>query len=806
MFMNDLIAAGMGETPATAKNGAAKDAAGRNRAEGPLATPPLSTFLTVGRRGFVVGAGAFAVGIALAGGPARADSTAGGLETVKGGDATPSLFIDIAESGEIRITCHRSEMGQQTWTAMAQIIADELEAPWEDVKIVQAIGHPRYGDQNTDGSRSVRWNFYRLRVAGAAMRSMLEQAAANQWGVAREEVRARDGVVQGPGMVPFLNRKARYGELAAAAAALPPPAEDEITLKDPSAWRYIGTAQSSLTIPSIARGEGTFGMDVRLPDMVYAVVARPPQVLGKVVSYDDAAALETPGVIRTARLPDATDPVGFNPLGGVAVIASDTWSAIQGRYALQVEWDKGPNADYDSAAFESALMETARQPGETRRARGDVDAALAAAETRVAADYYAPHLSQSPMEPPAATARWTDDGKVECWACVQAPQAARSTVAAVCGVPEDDVTINVTWLGGGFGRKSKPDFVAEAALIAREVGRPVKVVWTREDDLQHGYNHTVSAQHLEGGLDADGACTAFLHRTVFPPIVSTFQSGADNPSWMELQLGASDTPFDTPNLRLETGRAPAHLRIGWLRSVANVYHAFAVQSFVHELAAAAGRDPKDFLLEMIGAPRRIDPNEEGAEYANYGDPLDDYPVDTGRLAHVVRKAAEMAEWGRKTPTGRGLGVAAHRSFLSYVATVIEVDVADDGRLSIEGVWSAMDAGTVVNTGHARSQMEGGALYGISNALYGEISAKNGVVDQDNFPSWRVMRMAEAPRRFETHIVPSDAPPGGVGEPPTPPAAPALANAIYAATGVRFRRLPMIGANRDTLPLGQAGDA
>lgn len=797
MFMQDMIAA----------EGAAPDGAPVSAGASPGSqTPPLSSFLSMDRRGFIAGASAFAVAVVLANGPARADATAGGLATVKGGDATPSLFIEIVEDGEIRITCHRSEMGQQVWTAMAQIVADELEAPWENVRIVQAIGHPKYGDQNTDGSRSVRWNLYRLRVAGAAMRAMLEQAAADMWGVPRDRVRSKQGVVYGPGRLPMLDRRATYGDLAAAAAALTPPSEDQIALKNPEDWRYIGKAQPSLTIPAITRGEGTFGMDVRLPDMVYAVIARPPQVLGRVVSYDDAAALETPGVIRTMRLPDATDPVAFNPLGGVAVIATDTWSAIQGRYALQVEWDEGPNAGHDSAAFERELMETAQRPGEVRRNRGDVDTALDAAETRVSAAYYAPHLSQAPMEPPAAAARWTDDGKVECWACTQTPQASRRTVAAICGVPEDDVTINVTWLGGAFGRKSKPDFVAEAALIAREAGRPVKVVWTREDDLQHGYNHTVSAQYLEGGLDAGGACTAFLHRTVFPPIPSTFQSGSDNPSWGELRLGATDTPFATPNLRVESGRAKAHLRIGWLRSVANVYHAYAVQSFVHELAAAAGRDPKDYLLEMIGEPRNVDPNEEGAQYDNYGDPLEEYPIDTGRLAHVVRKAADMAEWGRDLPEGRGLGVAVHRSFLTYVATVIEVDVASDGRLSIEGVWSAMDAGIVVNTDHAKAQMEGGTLYGLSNALYGEITAENGVVVQQNFPDWRVMRMAEAPKRFETHIVKTDAPPAGVGEPPTPPAAPALANAIHAATGVRLRRLPLIGPNRDTLPLGQASGA
>jgi len=628
------------------------------------------------------------------------------------------------------------------------------------------------------------------------MRVMLEQAAAAKWGVKHSDVYAQNGIVYQRKS----KRQASYGELAKAASALAVPTADQISLKKPDQWRYIGKAQDSGTIPKIVKGEGTFGMDVRLPDMAYAVIAHPPQILAKVASYDDSETLKVPGVIATVKMPDATDPVVFNPLGGVAIIAVDTWAAIQGRNALKVTWQDGPNANYNSDEFEQQIVETASKAGDVRRNRGDVYAALEKSEQRVSADYYVPHLSQSPMEPPVATARWNKKGQVECWASSQTPQRARSVVASVCGVTEQDVTINVTWLGGGFGRKSNPDFVAEAAFIAREAKRPIKLVWTREDDLGLGFTHTVSAQHMEAGLDENGKCSAYLHRIVFPPIGSTFTSGEDNPTWGELRLGASDTPFATPNFRIETGRAKAHVRIGWLRSVSNIYHGFAIQSFVHELAVQAKRDPKDYLLEMIGEPRFVDPIKEGAEYDNYGGSLEEYPIDTARLSNTIETVAKMANWGRSLKKGHGLGIAAHRSFLSYVATVVEVFVKEDGELSIEGVWSVMDAGIVVNTGNAKSQLEGGTIYGLSNALYGEISTKDGIVEQANFPDWRVLRMAESPKHFETKIIQSDAPPGGVGEPPTPPAAPALANAIYAATGKRFRRLPIIGARGNKLDL------
>lgn len=747
-----------------------------------------SGLINISRRGFLAATGGLALSVALVG-QVRAQA-ASPLADVTGGDASPSLWVSIEENGNVKITCHRSEMGQQTWTAMGQIVADELEASWENVEIVQALGDAKYGDQNTDGSRSVRYNFHRLRVAGAAMRTMLRRAAADEWNVDVQSCNAELGVVTHLES----GRKLTYGELASAASDQPVPDEAQITLKTSNEWRYIGQPVPSLTVPRIVSGDSAYGIDVDRPGMVYATIARPPQVFGKTGAFYDAEAKAVPGVLQTVRLPDLEPPALFKALGGVAVVATDTWAAIQGRDALEIEWLDGPNAGATSDARQAELEATARLPGDVRRNRGDVDAALDAAASRVEAEYYVPHLSQSPLEPPSATAEWTD-GKLECWAAVQDPQSARNVLAQILGLALEDVTVHATWLGGAFGRKSKPDFVVEAALISREVGRPVKVTWTREDDIRHGYFHAGSAQRFEAGLDAEGTCTAFLHRTVFPTISSTFAPGANQPSALEMNLGATDTPFAAPNLRVESGRSSEDLRIGWLRSVCNIQHAFGVQSFAAELAHAVGRDPKDYLLELIGEPRKVDPTQEGAEYPNYDASLEEYPIETGRLSNVIRLASEMAGWGRSLPQGHGIGIAAHRSFLTYVAMVVEVAVDAEGSIGFPGVWLAVDAGTVVNPKHVRAQMEGGMLYGLSNALYGEITYSGGEVDQLNFPDWRLMRMEEAPRKFEVEIVSSNAPPAGVGEPGTPPAAPALANAIFAATGQRIRSLPILGPDR-----------
>lgn len=703
----------------------------------------------------------------------------------------PTIFVAIDPDGTVTVTVHRSEMGQGVRVSMAMVVADELEADWDRVKVAQAPGdEPRYGNQDTDGSRSLRHFFHPMRRAGAAARQMLREAAAAEWGVPVDEVEAQNHTLRHAAS----DRTADYGEMAARAAESQIPDRQTLTLKSPDQFRYIGRDDIGLIDnPDITRGTTRYGIDAKADGMLFAVIARPPVLGGRVASHDDTAALEVPGVRRVVVLESPAVPSEFQPLGGVAVVADNTWAAMQGRAALQIEWEAGEHGSYDSEAFRGELERSAREgEGIEVRNQGDVPAALQSAAMRVEAEYYIPHLAQAPMEPPAALAQ-IRDGKCEVWACVQAPQVTRVRLAEKLGLTPEDVTVNVTLLGGGFGRKSKPDFVLEAAVLSREMdGAPVKVTWTREDDLHHSFFHTVSLERLEAGLDESGRAVAWLHRTAAPTIGSIFAPDPQQKLPFELGMGLTNMPLDIPNVRAENPQAQAHARIGWYRSVSNIPHAFAIQSFIAELAHEAGRDPRDYLLEVIGPARQINPTDMGDVW-NYGEDPVRYPLDTGRLRRVIEVATESAGWGRQMPARSGLGLAAHYSFLTHVAVVAEVEVSEAGDVRIPRVDIAVDCGAHVNPDRIRSQMEGAVVMGAGQALMSQITFAEGRVQQDNFDTYLVPRMETAPREIRVHLVGDqdyDSPLGGVGEPGLPPVPPAIINAIFAATGQRIRHLPV----------------
>ncbi|KQP10987.1 twin-arginine translocation pathway signal protein [Methylobacterium sp. Leaf99] len=702
----------------------------------------------------------------------------------------PKVFVAIAPDGTVTVTCHRAEMGQGVRTSIAFVVADELEATWDKVKVTQAWGdETRFGNQDTDGSRSLRHFFQHLRHAGAAARLMLVQAAAKQWNVPVSEVRAENHVVTHAKS----KRTLGYGEIAAAAAELPVPARESVTLKESKDFKYIGKGKIGLVDNrDITTGKAVYGLDTKIDGMLYALVARPPVFGGKVASYDDTEAKKVAGVVKIFKIDAPEAPVEFQPLGGVAVIAKNTWAAMKAREALKITWDDGPNATYDSVAFRGELEKAARAPGKVVRNQGDVDGAMAKAKKRVEAEYFVPHLVQAPMEPPAAVVR-IRDGFCEAWACTQAPQATHDRLAKKLNLAADKVRVNQTLLGGGFGRKSKPDYVLEAALCSQAVdGAPVKLTWTREDDLHHGYYHTISVERLEAGLDDKGMPVAWLHRSAAPTIGSIFAAGAKNELPFELGMGLTNTPFDVPNIRLENPAADAHVRIGWFRSVSNIPHAFAIQSFVSELAHEAGRDPKEYLLALIGPDRKIDPTTLGDVW-NYGEDPARYPIDTGRLRGVIEAAAKGIGWGRKMAKNTGLGIAGHYSFVTHTAVAAEVEVGAKGEVVVKRVDIAVDCGPQVNPERIRSQMEGAVVMGMGLALSAEITFKDGRAQQNNFDGYEITRIDAAPKEIHVHLLPNpnfSGPLGGVGEPGVPPVAPAIANAIFAATGRRIRQLPI----------------
>ena len=745
------------------------------------------------RRGFLKGASATGVLVLAAswGLPdAFAEEKQFGAEGMPHGAVDdPKVYVSIAADGSVTVICNRSEMGQGIRTSLSMVVADELEADWARVKVQQApADEARFGNQDTDGSRSMRHWYEPMRRCGAAARTLLEQAAAAQWNVPVGECRAQlHNVVHQPS-----GRQLGYGELAAAASVLPVPARDGLRLKQPSEFRYIGKeATRAIDGADIVNGRAAFGADVHFEGMLYAVVARPPVYGGKVRTVDSSAALKVPGVLKVVQIEGRPLPSEFQPLGGVAVVAKNTWAAIKGREALKIEWDDGPNAGYESGAYRKELEAAALKPGKVVRNTGDIDDALAKADSTLEATYYLPHLSQSPMEPMVAVARFKD-GQCEAWAPSQAPQVTRERIAERLGIPFEKVTVNITLLGGGFGRKSKPDFVLEAAVLAKEFpGQAIRVQWTREDDIHHSYFHTVSVEYLKAGLSRDGMPSGWLHRTVAPSITALFAPGMTHEAPFELGMGITNMAYAIPSLRLENPEATAHTRVGWYRSVSNIPHGFAIQSFIDELAHKAGEDPLKYHLKLLGPDRKIDPRTLGEDW-NYGESPERYPIDTARIRTVLETAAKAAGWGQKLPKGRGLGLAVHYSFVTYVAAAIEVEVKEDGTVIVHKANIAVDCGPQINPERIRSQFEGACVMGLGNAMVGEISFKDGKVQQDNFHMYEVARISLAPKEVAVHLVtpPGEVPLGGVGEPGVPPIAPALCNAIFAATGQRIRNLPV----------------
>jgi isoquinoline 1-oxidoreductase beta subunit len=702
----------------------------------------------------------------------------------------PSVYLGIEPDGTVFIVTHRSEMGTGIRTTLPMVAADELDADWGRCRIEQGVGDPRYGDQNTDGSRSVRDFYDAFRRAGASARTMLVSAAAAQWNVPAAQCVARNHEV----VHEASGRRLAFGALVPAAAKLTVPKPEELQFKPKTAWRMVGKDTATYDQKDIVTGKAQFGLDVYRDGMVYATIEHPPVLGGTAKSVDDKAALAVKGVQQTVALDTFKPPHLFQPLGGVAVIADSTWAAIKGRRSLKVEWNDGAHAGFDSEAFKQEMLATVKQTGKVCRDLGNVDAEFAASAKAggkvLEAIYFTPMAAHASMEPPAAVAEF-NGGKATIWAPTQNPQAVQEAVSAALGIKKEDVICHVTLLGGGFGRKSKPDYAAEAAVLARKLGKPVKVIWTREDDIRFDYYHTTAAVYHKATVDSRGKPTAWLHRSVFPPIASTFVPGAREPLSFELDLGLTDLPFDIPNIRAENGPADAHVRIGWFRAVSNNFHAFAAHSFADEMAQAARRDSLEFQLDLLGPGKVLDLKAQGVNYSNYGAPYDKYPIDTRRLRRVLEMAGEKSGWGkRKAGGGWGMGIAAHRSFNSYVASVVEVEVDSRGQFKVPWIHQVVDAGVIVNPDRVRSQMEGAAVMAVGLARTGEITAKGGRIAQSNFHDFQLARMNDAPFQVDVHFVDSDAPPTGVGEPGLPPVLSALSNAIFAATGKRVRDLPL----------------
>jgi isoquinoline 1-oxidoreductase beta subunit len=682
----------------------------------------------------------------------------------------PDTWIRIASDNTVTITVGKTEMGQGVRTSLAMLAAEELDADWGRVTVEQAGFGQQYGNQGTGGSSSVRTSYQTMRQAGAAVRSMLVAAAAAQWGVPPAECTTEPSqVLHRPS-----GRKLAYGAVAARAAALPVP--QQIELKSPREFRLMGKPQKSVITQDVIHGRIRYGLDQRLPGMLFAAIERAPVFGATVRSFDPAGARRVKGVVDVVEVAPFANGVGVH--AGVAVVAETTWAALEGRRALRVDWDRGPHADESSAGHSATMRAALDGPGkETVNRLGDPDAVLGRAAKVITADYELPFIAHATMEPMNCTVHVQGD-KVEIWSPSQTPGSSVAGTARALGIPAENVTLHLTMLGGGFGRRLNADYTVEAALVGQKIQRPVMVMWTREDDLQHDFYRPCALHRFAASLGSDGHPEAWRQRFSTPAISATV-SGSNQPGYgVSESDGGGNMAYRIPNRSCEYTLLESGVPRGWWRAVHTTHNTFAVECFLDELAAEAGKDPYEYRMALIDEVTVDRPAQSR-----------DFPFRPERLKGVLRLAAEKAGWGRTMPAGRAMGIACGFDHLSYSAIVVEVSTRGD-RVRIERIVCAGDCGPVVNPNGATAQLQGGLMQALSVALRERITIAGGGVEQENFDSYPILRINEVPPQVEVYLANTDAAPTGIGETAVPPLAPALANAIARATGRRLRSLPL----------------
>ena len=700
------------------------------------------TARVVDRREFLRATGLAGAGLVIG---FRVTGVADAIAMPAPADFAPNAYLRIGTDGVVTLFADHVELGQGVHTALPMIVAEELDADWSTVRIERMPADPSAWPRaiRTVGSQSVRGSWAPLRRAGATAREMLAMAAAEQWGVERSSVRTEKGFVVHAATA----RRLAYGDVAARAAALSPPTNPP--LKAPADYRILGTRVPRVDVPDKVTGAAQFGIDVRVPGMLVATVIRPPAFGGSVKTFDASAAKQVPGV---------RDVVQFE--SGLAVIANDTWSAIKGRRALKVEWDGGPNANATSADIRRAFTELAGTRGAQARNDGSFESAYGAAGTKVDADYELPFAAHATMEPMNCTAHVRADG-CDVWASTQAPTGFQQTAANIAGLPLNAVKVHVMMVGGGFGRRSRTDVLEDAVRLSKRLGAPIKVMWTREDDMQHDFYRPFGIHRMRGAVDSGGWPVAWFHRIVTQAALGGGRGGAGGVNG-DAVAGARELPYAIPNVLVENIITESAVPVAPWRSVGHSQNGFVTEAFLDELAAAGKKDPVELRRRLLA----------------------NSPRDLG----VMELAVSKSDWGKPMRTGQGRGIAVHAATGSFVAQIAEVTVANN-EIRVDRVVCAVDCGVVINPDTIAAQMEGSIVYGLTCALKGEITVANGGVVQDNFNDYPMLRLREMPR-VEVHLVPSTANPGGVGEPGVPPIAAAVANAVFAATGKRLRKLPL----------------